>query len=245
MCTGPADSPAEMSVTSQDRSRGFQALGTWLLVYVGATMASVLVLFATGQGQGQDPPMWVLAVNVSAMWAVYLWFLPRLLPFTNGPIRRQWTSWFSGRDVWLGALLGVGSQLVLMNLINWPLSRIFPDQFSAERVTERAESLANAAPGAWVALLILVVVVGAPVVEEIVYRGCLQTSLVGGFGAGTGVVVTAALFALIHWAPVEFPGLFAFALVLGWARHRTGSLGLAIVTHVAFNATGLTLVLSL
>lgn len=234
-----------MSVTPEDRSRGFQALGTWLLVYVGATMASVVVLFATGQGEGQDPPMWVLAVNVGAMWSVYLWFMPRLLPFGEGPMRRQWTTWFSVRDVWLGVVLGVGSQLVLMNLINWPLSRIFPEQFSADKVTERAESLANAAPGAWVALLVLVVVVGAPIVEEIVYRGCLQNGLVAGFGASTGIVLTALLFAVIHWAPVEIPGLFAFALVLGLARHKTGSMGLAIVTHVAFNATGLSLVLSL
>jgi membrane protease YdiL (CAAX protease family) len=42
--------------------------------------------------------------------------------------------------------------------------------------------------------------------------------------------------------PIEFPGLFAFALVLGWARHSTGTIGLSIATHMAFNATGLVLV---
>jgi len=44
---------------------------------------------------------------------------------------------------------------------------------------------------------------------------------------------------------VEFPGLFAFALVLGWARHSTGTIGTSIVTHMAFNATGLALVVLL
>jgi membrane protease YdiL (CAAX protease family) len=45
--------------------------------------------------------------------------------------------------------------------------------------------------------------------------------------------------------PVEFPGLFAFALVLGWARYSTARIGMSIVTHMAFNATGLALVVLL
>ena len=42
-------------------------------------------------------------------------------------------------------------------------------------------------------------------------------------------------------SPVEIPGLFAFALVLGFMRERTGRLGMCMVTHAAFNATGLVL----
>jgi membrane protease YdiL (CAAX protease family) len=45
--------------------------------------------------------------------------------------------------------------------------------------------------------------------------------------------------------PVEFPGLFAFAFVLGWARYSTARIGMPIVTHMAFNATGLALVVLL
>jgi len=81
-----------------------------------------------------------------------------------------------------------------------------------------------------------------PIVEEVVYRGYLQPALAGSWGPRLGAVATAVLFAAIHFVPVEFPGLLAFALVLGWARQRTGRLGLPIVTHLAFNATGLVLV---
>jgi membrane protease YdiL (CAAX protease family) len=38
---------------------------------------------------------------------------------------------------------------------------------------------------------------------------------------------------------VEFPGLFAFAIVLGSCFHFTKRLGMSVVAHVAFNATGL------
>lgn len=232
-----------MPTTPESRSEGFHALGVWVLVYVGASFASLVVLSITGQQSGRDIPMWVLAMNVLAMWSVYLYFLPRFLPFSDIPIQREFTSWFSMRDVWWGIPLGVGSQLILMNLVNWPLAQLFPEQFSPERISERAEDIASMAPGWWAVLLVVVVVVGAPVVEEIVYRGSLQTRLVQGFGVSVGVVLTALLFALIHLTPVEIPGLFVFALVLGIARQKTGALGLPIVTHLAFNATGLSLVM--
>ena len=240
-----ADLPAEMSEPRLNRSEGISALGVWLMVYVAASFASVVALVATGQSGDENPPMWALAINVAVMWGIYLYFLPKFLPFSEKSIRSQFWSWFSVRDIGVGIALGVASQLILMNVVNWPLSQLFPEQFSPEKISERADDIASTAPGWWAVLLVLVVVVGAPIVEEIVYRGCLQTRLVNSFGAGIGIVGTAGLFALIHLSPVEIPGLFVFALVLGVVRHRTGTLGLAIVTHLAFNATGLSLVMLL
>lgn len=234
-----------MASTPESRSEGFHTLRIWVLVYVGASFASLMVLTATGQPSGQDIPIWMLAMNVGAMWGVYLYFLPRFLPFSDKPIQRDFTSWFSMRDVWLGIPLGIGSQLILMNLVNWPLAQVFPDQFAPEKISQRAQDIASLAPGWWVLLLVLIVVIGAPLVEEIVYRGSLQTRLVQSFGSGVGILVTAVIFALIHLAPVEIPGLFVFALVLGIARHKTQTLGLPIVAHLAFNATGLSLVMLL
>ena len=59
---------------------------------------------------------------------------------------------------------------------------------------------------------------------------------------GVALVVAAVWFALIHFVPVEYPGLFAIALVLGFSYHFSNRIGLPIVTHMAFNATGLLLV---
>jgi membrane protease YdiL (CAAX protease family) len=56
------------------------------------------------------------------------------------------------------------------------------------------------------------------------------------------LLVAAVWFTAIHLTPVEYPGLFAFALVLGLAFHVTKRLGMPIVAHMAFNATGLILV---
>jgi membrane protease YdiL (CAAX protease family) len=43
------------------------------------------------------------------------------------------------------------------------------------------------------------------------------------------------MFAVWHLNPLQFPGAFAGGLVLGWLRHRTGSLWPCIWLHALFN----------
>ena len=92
-------------------------------------------------------------------------------------------------------------------------------------------------------LLVVLVVVGAPLVEELFYRGLLQGPLVARYNPVVVVTGVAAVFAFIHFRPVEYPGLFAFGLVLGVCALRTGRLGMPIVAHVGFNAAGLAVAL--
>ncbi len=54
-----------------------------------------------------------------------------------------------------------------------------------------------------------------------------------------GLLVASAWFSLIHLAPVEYPGLFVAGLLFGAALLITDRVGPAIVTHAAFNVTGL------
>ena len=123
-----------------------------------------------------------------------------------------------------------------------PFKVLFPEKFDAENVEKRARDLFNNAHGVWLGVLIIVVVFGAPVVEELVYRGLIHGHLRGSINQYAALVVTAIWFAGIHLQVVEFPGLFAFALVLGTCFHLTKRLGMSIFAHIAFNATGLMLV---
>jgi hypothetical protein len=246
-CTTLADSQADTFMSPRLKEAVLATLRViflWFSVYVAASLASTIALLLTGRGGDgiADIPVWAIAFSMVSMWSVYLVAMPRLLPFEEQHPRHSFHSWFSVRDVVVGVPLGVAGQLVLVNIVNWPLSRLFPDTFSFDEVSKRAEDISSTAPGMWMVLLVVVVVIGAPVVEEIVYRGSLQTALVSTAGKWAGIVITAALFAAIHLAPVEFPGLFVFALLLGIVRQRSGTLGAAIVTHLAFNATGLLLV---
>jgi membrane protease YdiL (CAAX protease family) len=136
---------------------------------------------------------------------------------------------------------GVAAQLVLIPALYWPLQQVWPDTFSDERLEERAVELVDRASGGSAVLLVVVVALGAPIFEELVYRGLLQRSLCATVGKWLGLVVAAAWFSLIHLAPVEYPGLFVAGLVFGAALVLTDRLGPAILAHVAFNVTGLAL----
>lgn len=136
---------------------------------------------------------------------------------------------------------GVAAQLVLIPVLYWPLQQAWPDTFSDERLEERAVELVDRASGGSVVLLVAVVAIGAPIFEELVYRGLLQRSLCATLGRWIGLVVAAAWFSVIHLAPVEFPGLFVAGLVFGAALVLTDRLGPSILAHAAFNATGLAL----
>jgi membrane protease YdiL (CAAX protease family) len=142
-----------------------------------------------------------------------------------------------------GLAIGAVAQLVLIRVVYLPLEALWPDTFTDDRLTENAQDLVDRAGGASTLVLFAVVVVGAPLVEELFYRGLLQRSLAARFNEGLVLVAVAAVFAGVHFRPVEFPGLFVFGLVLGWAALRTRRLGPAITIHIGFNLTGLLLVL--
>ncbi|NBV03602.1 MAG: CPBP family intramembrane metalloprotease, partial [Acidimicrobiia bacterium] len=66
-----------------------------------------------------------------------------------------------------------------------------------------------------------------------------QRSLASRVGGPSAVLLTSALFALIHLRWVEFPGLLLAGLLFGLALQLTDRLGPAIIAHAAFNLTGL------
>jgi uncharacterized protein len=82
-------------------------------------------------------------------------------------------------------------------------------------------------------------VIGAPLVEEILFRGAffaaLATSPVGKWGA---VLITAALFALLHATSDQWPivgVLFFMGILLGVLMLRFGSLWVTIAAHALWN----------
>lgn len=102
----------------------------------------------------------------------------------------------------------------------------------------------------WVLTQAALAVVAAPILEEILYRGMLQSALVATFGrAWVGVILTSALFAAAHTvgqATVPWyaaVALFSLSCCIGLAMERTGRLGVAIGMHVAFNAANVLMAL--
>ena len=74
------------------------------------------------------------------------------------------------------------------------------------------------------------VCVGAPIVEELVYRGLFQGSFAARFNHVAAWIAAAVWFAVIHFRPVEYPGLFAFGLVVK-VSHSPGAARFAASTR--------------
>jgi uncharacterized protein len=84
------------------------------------------------------------------------------------------------------------------------------------------------------ALIVLFVICPA-VTEEIGFRGLLQPWLTIAIRPWKGMVLTAGLFAAVHFSIISFPYLFAVGLLLGWVRRTTGSLYPPMVLHGLHN----------
>lgn len=90
----------------------------------------------------------------------------------------------------------------------------------------------------------LLVMVGAPIVEELFFRGLFYGAVrKAGLSAVWTIVITALVFAGFHVEPVRFFVLLPTALTLGWVRWKTGSTAAAMVTHGLVNAPGAILLL--
>jgi hypothetical protein len=236
-----------MSTAVPDR-RARPGIGTAAAVWFGSVAASMvafqIVVAVSGRsGDATDSlPFWLHpTLSLVTLWAPILgalWWVHRR--FLAGTFTQAYGIRFAWVDL-LGIPVGVACQLLVLRVLYWPLSHWFPSTFSRDDVERSARQLTERADGAWKIVLVLAVVIGAPFVEELLYRALILGSLESRIGRGAGLVVGALWFALAHFQGVQFVGLLAFGLVLGACWQRTGRIGLGVLAHAAFNATSLVL----
>lgn len=115
------------------------------------------------------------------------------------------------------------------------------------RMLEQMRSTESVAP---LVIMLVAAVVAAPLLEEVVFRGMVQTSLLNTLGREQRwliVVVASILFAVTHLGPAIWQTLAALtvlSLILGFLYERTGSLWPGILVHAGFNAWNVAIVLS-
>ncbi|MDA8380314.1 MAG: CPBP family intramembrane metalloprotease [Actinomycetota bacterium] len=146
---------------------------------------------------------------------------------------------FRWGDLWVGALVGVAGQYVI-GILYLPFTENNPRlqrEFNAP-----AKHLQGGVHGAEIAALYLVLVVGAPLFEELFFRGLILPSLLRLFGrngtwVGTAgaIVLTGLLFGLAHFEPLQFAGLALFGMALSFLAWWKKRLGPNIIAHASFN----------
>lgn len=215
------------------------ALVGWLFAYVSAALFGALILAAFGYtGDEATPdnlPLSMIALQYPPLWLGFVG-VPVWAAATKGG---GWVHDFRVRlratDVPLGLVIGVVAQLVVVPLVSWPVLRLTgtdPDDLGklARDLGDKADSSVG------VVLLFVIVVIGAPIAEELFFRGLVLGALEKRFATGWAVLGSSVFFGATHFQPLQFAALTAAGAIFALLVVRTGRLGPAVVAHVAFNA---------
>lgn len=178
-----------------------------------------------------------IAQGIGLVVFVYLW------SSTRRPAKdRRW----SRTDA---ALAGAGALLLF-----WPVLAVLGWAASILVLLVRGESPAPVAHetlamflksprDGWFVLVAGLVIIVAPIIEEVIYRGLLQDALARiGLGRWGAIGLVSIVFALMHVGNTETHALlvlFVLSLGFGWMYEKTGRLTAPIVMHMAFNAGNL------
>lgn len=231
---GAADHLVERSGTparQADRSVGTLTdafLGFGVAIVAGGLAISTLLAVRPGLDEGLTG----LVVGSLATWLAFVG-VPVVVSRHRGTgqLSRDFGLQFRLRDVLVGFPIGVATQLVLLPLLYAGIGR-FVDTSS---LSEPANDLVGRGSGIGIVAVFLVVGIGAPIAEEIFYRGLFQRAAISRLGALPGLLLVATVFGAAHLQVLQFPGLFAAGLVFGLLAWRTGRLGASIAAHAGFN----------
>jgi uncharacterized protein len=103
---------------------------------------------------------------------------------------------------------------------------------------EVIEEIAEENETAQLVALGLLVVLAAPISEEIFFRGFIFGGLRNRLSFWPAALISGLLFGLVHapTGPAQVPPLVVFGVLLAWLYERTGSLGPPILMHMIQNA---------
>ena len=89
----------------------------------------------------------------------------------------------------------------------------------------------------WV-LIGLAAIIGAPISEELLYRGVIFQSLSSKVTPRWGAVISAGLFGLAHLSIGALIPIFCIGLIFSRALHKYENLWVPIGAHIGFNSVG-------
>ncbi|MFI3331279.1 MAG: type II CAAX endopeptidase family protein [Rikenellaceae bacterium] len=78
---------------------------------------------------------------------------------------------------------------------------------------------------------LITTIVAAPILEEVLFRGILQSSLSHNIGKWSALILVSLIFALVHGIPPQAVNAFFISMILGYLFIRTGSLLCVIIIH--------------
>ena len=86
-------------------------------------------------------------------------------------------------------------------------------------------------------LMFIALVIAAPILEELIFRGIMLDGLLRIYSPTKAIVVSSLLFGVIHLNPAQFVGAALVGGFMGWVYFHTRSVLATILIHASFNLT--------
>ena len=130
-------------------------------------------------------------------------------------------------------LVGIGLGTVGFGLT---LTNIIMKVFENTELLKAAQDLMeNAFSGVGILVIFIVAVVGAPIVEELLFRGVLFEEIRNECSIKTTIFLTALVFGIYHFNIIQTPNTFFMGLVLAYVYYKTGTIRAPIIIHATNN----------
>jgi hypothetical protein len=99
--------------------------------------------------------------------------------------------------------------------------------------TEQMQGLGSG----YLAIVLLVVVILAPIFEELFFRGLFYPALRRVLGPRPAIVLDGVIFGLLHFEPLFMISLILVGMMLAYLYEKTDSLAAPIIAHSLYNLT--------
>ena len=168
-------------------------------------------------GSFMSPLFWLGVSAVVTIVIIYLIYI-RLPIVRNNKLYN--------RDTFLWEILGIGAIVVLGILLNILFTRL--------GILQMSDSYAKANEMLYSGNIICKIIVNCmliPVLEELVYRGCICGQLKMWLGMWPAVIISALIFGMMHMNLVQFLYASIMGIALGYLYGKTDKLHLTILAH--------------
>jgi membrane protease YdiL (CAAX protease family) len=198
------------------------AIGAYAALLIG-----MVVIGAPAQQHGLVAGLWVTEALAIALPAVFALCAAgaRFGPFLG--LRRI------GWKHVLVALVAAAANQPIVSFLTWAERELLPAGIVAEFDAKQRMLDAVFAAHAWP--MTITVCIAAPLGEELFFRGFALPALRRSWGIVAAVLVSGALFSLLHMDPVGFLGLMEIGVLLAALRWWSGSLWVAVIGHAVNN----------
>jgi uncharacterized protein len=219
-----------------------EAVTGLLIANAAALFIGAAILVATGyveEGADGDLPLTMIAVLQIPLWAGYLGMPLYAAKRKGNGVVADFGLRMEGWDVLRGISAGLVTQIVaipLLYVLIFAATDALGWDYDQDLSAVARDLTDKATDPVGVVLLVLIVAIAAPIIEELFFRGLLLRAIEKRSGPTWALWVSSLVFGAVHLQLLQLPALTLIGLVLGWLTLRYGRLGPAIWAHIAFNS---------